>query len=494
MNQFFSLQTAIIFFLFIQGLSLHSESYNELFSLYLKNDLDAERLRLETEIARNNLKKFQLENLLKLSIAIGTSSRIAFDGTDTTMKFAPELSLSLPEWRNTEFSMSAPITIPLADPINNFDIQPDFTIKTDIYPFQKKICTTDLEKLTLQRTILTAERSLNEQLRKIETDFLTLLREVFQTKYDITSAQLDYSDAQRDLLKAKTEGYGENSLEYKRLQLNLKKKSREVREKERIYQTALNRLSKECGISIQVLPNDIPEPDLKPISNYLLERYKNYEEAVWAKKRGDMEREISKARFQLSGAAGYRYGATDGRTDLSKTHYLGTGLEMSYNGFSAEIGIDLPVDHPEKPELTFSFGWNPMEIFTNRINNKNIVFKENIDKIDIAKAIREYDIQYDDLFKEREDLIWLKNVYAEEELLYKEQAEEYQKRYNLGYINQADYERGQVEYQNALTQNILGRIDRMIFMSNLEILFLPEDSNQNSLQKVEKKSNKRSNK
>ena len=75
----------------------------------------------------------------------------------------------------------------------------------------------------------------------------------------------------------------------------------------------------------------------------------------------------------------------------------------------------------------------------------------------------------------KETLEWQRNTYKAEQEIYMQQAEEYEKRYNAGYISKSEYERGIIEYQSAVTQNLLGKIERLIFISETENLFLPEN-------------------
>ena len=64
-------------------------------------------------------------------------------------------------------------------------------------------------------------------------------------------------------------------------------------------------------------------------------------------------------------------------------------------------------------------------------------------------------------------------AYKTEEEIYLQQAQEYRKRYDAGYISKSEYDRGEIEYQSAVTQNLLGRIERLIFISETANLFLP---------------------
>jgi hypothetical protein len=43
-----------------------------------------------------------------------------------------------------------------------------------------------------------------------------------------------------------------------------------------------------------------------------------------------------------------------------------------------------------------------------------------------------------------------------------------------GTISKSEYERGMTEYQSAITQNLLGKIERLIFSCEISNIFLPE--------------------
>ena len=269
-------------------------SYDELFNGYLKNDLNTQKLQLELDSARHNLQLFYYQNLVDFSLK--TDGTLTFSEDEIALDFTPELSLKFPEWRNTSFSFQLPTNIALSGNDNDTSYIPDVYLyaQTDIFPFKKKITAKDVQLLSLKRTILEKERNIAQQILSIRIDFLSLLKEAFQAKYNIDEAQVDHNDAIRDLSLAKLQGYGENSLEYKRLNLAVSKKLRLINEQKRIYQQKLRHLATECGLEIDELPSDIPETELPDINSFILERYKDYENAVYTKRKNDLSRKASK--------------------------------------------------------------------------------------------------------------------------------------------------------------------------------------------------------
>lgn len=462
--------------------SINAVSYDELFQGYIKNDLDAQKLQLELDAARSNLQLFYYKDLVEFKLGI-PNGKFTFSKDEVSLDFTPELSLKFPEWRNTSFSFQFPTAIPIAAAADDSYV-PDVHIsaQTDIFPFKKKITAKDVERVSLKRTILEKERSVAQQISVVRTSFLSLLKEVFQAKYNVDEANVDHNDAIRDLRLAQLQGYGEDSLEFKRLNLAVSKKLRLINEKTREYQQKLQRLAAECAMEIDELPVDIPEAELPDIQSLTLRRYKEYESAVYAKYKNDLDRKVSKneKNFYLAGTVGYEAKTDNDKTDnnkyttSSKSHYIEPGLSASYNGFSAGVGVNIPITQNSPPELTFSMEWSPFTIAQTRLENKIMTLKEKGDSLDIAQTVKNFNTKFDELLLKKETLEWQRDTYEAEEELYMQQAQEYEKRYNAGYISESEYERGIIEYQSAVTQNLLGKIERLIFVSETAALFLPE--------------------
>ena len=215
------------------------------------------------------------------------------------------------------------------------------------------------------------------------------------------------------------------------------------------------------------------------INSFILERYKDYENAVYTKRKNDLSRKASKneKNFQLAGGVGYEAKTNNSKNNYttdSKSHYIEPGLNASYNGFSAGVGVNIPLTQNSRPELTFSMNWSPLTIAQTNIENKIMALEEKGEQLDITQIIKNYKIKFDELLLKKETLEWQRNTYKAEQEIYMQQAEEYEKRYNAGYISKSEYERGIIEYQSAVTQNLLGKIERLIFISETENLFLPE--------------------
>ncbi len=457
---------------------INAVSYDELLQSYMQHDLEAQKLQLELDAARSNLQLFYYQNLVDFTL--GTSGTFTFSKDEVSLDFTPELSLKFPEWRNTSFSFQFPTNIPLAASADDSYI-PDVHInaQTDIFPFKKKITAKDVQRVALKREILEKERSVEQQISVIRASFLSLLKEAFQAKYNVDEAHVDHNDAIRDLNLAKFQGYGENSLEFKRLNLAVSKKLRLISEQERVYQQKLQRLMTECAMEIDELPSDIPEAQLPDLESLTLQRYKDYESAVYAKYKNDLSRKVSKneKNFHLAGTVGYEAKTNNSLNDYttsSKSHYIGPGLSASYNGFSAGVGVNIPLTQSSRPELTFSVNWSPLTIAQTRLENKIMALEEKGDSLDIAQTAKDFKTKFDELLLKKETLEWQRDTYEAEEQIYMQQAQEYEKRYNAGYISESEYERGIIEYQSAITQNLLGKIERLIFVSETANLFLPE--------------------
>lgn len=457
---------------------VNAVSYNELLQGYMRNDLEAQKLQLELEAARSNLQLFYYNNLVKFTF--GTSGTFTFSNDEVTLDFTPELSLEFPEWRNTSFSFKFPTNIPLASSADDSYI-PDVSIeaKTDIFPFKKKITRNDVELVEKKREILQKERSVEQQILVIRAAFLSLLKEVFQAKYNVDEAYVDHSDAIRDLDLAKFQGYGENSLEFKRLNLAVSKKLRLINEQKRVYQQKLQHLATECAMEIDELPSDLPEAELPDIESLTLQRYKDYDNAVYTKYRNDLNRKLEKndKNFSLAGSVGYEAKTDDSSnknyTTSSKSHYIAPGITTSYNGFESGVGVNIPLTQDSSPELTFSVSWSPLTIVQTRLENKIRSLEEKGDSLDIAQIAKDFKVKFDELLLKKETLEWQRDTYESEEEVYMQQAEEYEKRHNIGYVSDSEYERAIIEYQSAVTQNLLGKIERLIFVCETANLFLP---------------------
>lgn len=457
---------------------INAVSYDELFNGYMQHDLEAQKLQLELDAARSNLQLFYYQNLVDFTL--GTSGKFTFSKDEVSLDFTPELSLKFPEWRNTSFSFQFPTNIPIAAAADNSYI-PDVHInaQTDIFPFKKRITAKDVQCVSLKREIVEKERSVEQQILVVRKSFLSLLKEVFQAKYNVDEANVDHNDAIRDLKLAKQQGYEENSLEFKRLTLAVSKKLRLINEQKQVYRQKLQRLAAECAVEIDELPSDIPEAELPDIHSLTLQRYRDYESAVYAKYKNDLSRKASKNEktFHLAGTVGYE-AKTDNTlnnyTTSSKSHHIGPGLSANYNGFSAGVGVNIPLTQSSRPELTFSIDWSPLTIAQTRLENKIMALEEKGDNLDIAQTVKDFKTTFDELLLRKETLEWQRDTYKAEEELYMQQAQEYEKRYSAGFISESEYERGIIEYQSAVTQNLLGKIERLIFVSETAELFLPK--------------------
>lgn len=457
---------------------VNAVSYDDLFQGYMQHDLEAQKLQLELDAARSNLQLFYYQNLVDFTF--GTSGTFTFSEDEVSLDFTPELSLKFPEWRNTSLSFKFPTNIPLAAAADDSYI-PDVSVnaQTDIFPFRKKVTAKDVQRVSLKREILEKERSVEQQILVIRTSFLSLLKEVFQAKYNVDEAYVDHNEAIRDLNLAKLQGYEESSLEFKRLNLAVSKKLRLINEQKRVYQQKLQRLATECAMEIDELPSDVPEAELPDVESLTLQRYKDYDNAVYTKYKNDLSRKASKneKNFRLAGAVGYEAktnNSLNNYTTSSKSHYIEPGVSASYNGFSAGVGVNIPLTQDSRPELTFSINWSPLTIAQTHLENKIMALEEKGDSLDIAQIAKDFKTKFDELLLKKETLEWQRDTYSAEEEIYMQQAQEYEKRYSAGYVSDSEYERAIIEYQSAVTQNLLGKIERLIFACETANLFLPK--------------------
>ena len=109
------------------------------------------------------------------------------------------------------------------------------------------------------------------------------LRDLFSKAQAVTQAEHNLIEKQIDFDTTKAKGYATSSAKYRTANLEVESAKRTVKEKERLYNSALAIFASKCSVKVNQLDLSfvIPEVELLSIRSFSKEDFESLEKAKW---------------------------------------------------------------------------------------------------------------------------------------------------------------------------------------------------------------------
>ncbi|MCQ2603842.1 MAG: hypothetical protein MJ215_02205 [Spirochaetia bacterium] len=447
-----------------------SSDFSYLLEKYLEADNDIAKLKLELEQARIDLEKYNIQNGLNFKAQTG-SSTLYRDGSETVIDMEPSVTVTVPDAHNTELQVKVPVIIGGS----REDAGVEATLSRDLLP-AKKTTVIEVQRLALERAVTMKERSYTSRCNEAEQEFLSKLRDLFSIRIDALNYMDDYNEANENFQLVRTQGYTSDQTEYQDKELLLRTASREYDEKMRLLDQGLKQLANDCDLpEIDGLPEEIPEVELLSINDFDIEKYKEYENSLWDIYYNSKERESTEPGFKLNGKVGYAYGDMGSNDYLrEKNHSVLTGVGMSWRSLSADVGLKIPVTDLDKTAISFAVTWTPNQSKLDKLDLQYDKLSLEKDQINIDDALDDYSDTCDEMITSYKDLEWKRTQYAEEEDLYYQLYQKYDRFYKSGVVTKLKYDESRTHWETSKITNLALRLDRLIYNKKLINLFIEE--------------------
>jgi hypothetical protein len=451
--------------------------YSLLLEAYLANDDEARKLELELEQAALELERYARDQGLSLTLSSGETTFV-FSGGGSSVSSEPGLTLSSSKWRDTSFSLTAPVRGNGEGGIDSYGF--DAEARTGIVSGKGAAFRASL--LEKERKFLEARRNAAARRLTAEGEFCAVIKELLAARAAVFEAQREVLTARYDLEGKRAGGYGSSSVILRSAELKLRSRERALAEAERNLAGKLNRFAESCGLREAEIPAAIPEETLLRITSVDPARYTELEAAHSVYSINNLARKSQNYPFTLDGRAGYSWrnsdtapGAASGTaTAVSGGSRISAGADLTAGGVSLGVGVSAPLEKPGDPVLTLSLQWKLNGFKLLKIDRRLADIQAARERENIAAAERKFRDIVSEYERKFADIEWQIEVYTEEAELFRLNAEEQKIWFDRGIIREIDYIDARTEYLSALNRLLEARIDRRLYNIEVEKLFVKD--------------------
>ena len=442
--------------------------FSTLLENYKKNNRDYQILELQLQQATNSYKETLIESGINLSFSSGRMGA-EFADSSTKINLSPEVNVSSSKLNNTSLSMNLPLDFDISKEGEfSSEIQgASLMLSTDIFSDISKQKKITLEKAN--RKVIESQRSLKKGEIKIYSSFLQELRSLYSSALAVTQAENSLIEKQLDFDTIKAKGYATSSAKYRTANLEVESAKRTVKEKERLYNSALAIFASKCSVKVNQLDLSfvIPEVELLSIRSFSKEDFESLEKAKWNYHINSETRKLN-TDFSLSAQAGYGFSIQDD----SYLDSAQAGLTMKMKGLSVSATTAIPINQNSNPSISLGIGWNPSTSKLDNLSYQNNEIQDKIEKLEIQDAEENF---FDTVLKMNEtynNLEWETAQNLEQFNLYQELENDMKNWYSKGIISESEYRQSKINLENAKVKLAITKIDRIIYNNDLSMLFV----------------------
>lgn len=484
MNKYFCLKMKFILTLFLIGIVFSSaisaqKSKTErmdvatLFSGYLANDLEMQRLVAEVEKQKLAEKITGINNGFDISISSGTVTLKT--GGSTSVEFKPSVTVEIPKYSNLKASVSSDIKVGNAQNSNSV-ANTRISLGVDIISSVRD--NANIVQLKAERNVLEVKRSLQNSALNAEREFYKALQSLYSTGYSLVSAEKELYDHKLKLEQLQAQGYTSSSSQYRLAQTDVLSDERTVRILQRELESETAVFAAKCGITytgttaLDFLPDDISYVDLIDVLSFGESQYAKTESAEWTHYINSLTRKADK-NFSLGVNGGYTFNNANTKTDTADV-----GATATFQGLSVSAGMSIPtipVTGTFSPAYNFSVSVSPNTFRTRSLVQQQYEYTEEQELIAIKQAAINY--RTDVLARQRkhEDITWNKTSIKETYDLYATIEADTAKWFKAGIVTESEYNNSKVNTERYRIQMISNAIDSIIYNDETKLLFCRDD-------------------
>lgn len=438
-----------------------------LFSGYLKNDLETQRLIAELEKQKLSEKITSINNGFDISLSTGTITLKT--GSKTNVEFKPNASVSVPKLSNLKASVSTDIK---AGNDNNSVSDTRINLGIDIISNVRE--NTNIAELRAGRVVLEATRAVQNRALNAERDFYKSLQSLYTTGYLLVSAEKELYDHELKLEQLQAQGYSSSSSQYRTAQMDVLSDKHTVRVVGRELESETAVFASRCGIeytgtnALEFLPDDITYVEPIDVLSFDKSQYTQIENAEWSHRINSLVRKADK-NFSLGVNGGYTFNNANTKSDTADV-----GATATFQGLSVSAGMNIPtfpVSDTFSPSYTFSLSVSPNTFRVRSLTQQQYTFTEEQELIAIRQAEINYNTAVMAQQRAKEDIEWNKETIKETYDLYSSVAADTEKWFKSGIVSESEYRTSQINKERYRIQMIENAIESIIYNDETKLLF-----------------------
>ena len=449
-----------------------AEKVEDLLAGYLKNSRDLKSLVGKTQ--KTILESQLTEISYGFSFELSTGTITFTTGDESSVQFTPRAQLSLPQLNNLSLAASSRLLFDsndATDSVSNTSI----TLSADILSNNTK--KRNLALLKSERTVLTAKRSLQNGFVTAEKNFYTDLKNLYNLKSQLLSAEQDVYESQLSFEQVRVQGYSTSSTKYRTAQLKVTSSKNTAESKKLDFEREVKIFANKCGVEYNYtdpsdfLPTTIPSVEALDVKSFDAETFSKLESAKWNQYINGLDRSADSA-FTLKANAGmtFNYNSQD-------YHTVDVGTDFTWNntGLKLSAGANIPVGtDSHTPVLTMGLSIDPNGFRKANINNQIKEIDVQQEELDIQNAEEEYEAAIISQESSLKNLLWEKQSAAESYDMYRKLASDMQGYYRQGIITESEYKKNLSSRDSYEIKVLVNALDLIIYNDNTRLLFCPE--------------------
>lgn len=458
------------------------EKYAKVSSLlkgFLAEDLELKKNVLEAQNKRLELDAVKISGGISVSLATGN---VTFSTQDNSFDVSPSLSVSIPQFQNAALQIDFPLEVE-----NSQTAMQDGTVS-----LSADLISSASKKRKIE--LLEAERELSESLQNVkkravsaEIEFYENLKTLLEKNVSIHEKKGELYDDSLDLKVLETQGYSKNSAKYRQAELKVAGDKNEIHEAEREFVRKTALFAFKCGAGNQpdsyedaaaFLPDAVPSVELVKISDFDKNSYTKIESALWQNSIGNLKRDAD-SDFSLNAAAQYKLNSKKSDCDD-----VGGKLNFGWNGLTLSAGVFAPTNNSlfgnlkpsgtplsSSPYIEFSAAVNPSEFRLSAIEKSQKKIQKDQEEIDIKIAEDEYDSTVLEKIGVFNDILWEKEVSAQELELYTQLEKDMKNWLSQGIVTESDAEDSKTKKEQAELNVMINSLEHIIYNNEIKLLF-----------------------
>lgn len=457
----------LLFTSVLSGLSLISTE--TLLSDYLKRDIELNKasLNFQKKIIENQIEEYQ--NGFSINIATGT---IRFDNLASDkqkISFSPTINAKFPEAANLTLGVKGDFAFEAAD-----FLAEDISFSASLDLISSSSTERQIRKAEAERSLLQAQRSLREKALETEKKFYTELIALINKIDSIIKKQNDLYDQKIELEKIKLEGYSQNSVTYRRIDIALSSLLHEIESEEHSLIYDYKVFYKKCGQDLTIekntelsslIPTDITRVSLKNIEDFDRKKFKELDNAHWNKKINELKRK-AQMNYYLDASGGYTINNKNTSSDS-----LDIGLKGAYSGIEIGLGTNFPISKGKSPSFTISASFDPLSFKTEKLEEKIELISEKEEEMDLSNARISFGSTLVEKKTAAENLEWEEDSILQNLQICISQEENLYNWYKEGVITESEYLSAKNNVQSYFVKLLDNYLSRIIYNNEVSQLF-----------------------
>ncbi len=438
-------------------------TYGELLEYRLQNDNEYTYLQIEAQTAENELLKVKTDSAIDVSLNTGDivlSFGQGAGGTGISMN--PDLKIRFPSLNNTGISFSAPWAASQA----GTEAGAGIAVSTDLYSQNRRKHRLELAKAEFEAE--KARRKYRAGRQIIEKKLLQDIQALYKEYTALLDKAMEEAQARIKYNQIKVQGYSEDSAKLRSSQLSLLSAEREHRQAAFSFSVTYRRFLESCGITderdgsaefMQTLSASVPERNLLTLDGLSADTYIQVADAEETYRLRTEERRIAASPLALSARTGYSFS----RKDDSTPQHIQGGLTAEFPGGTASALVTVPVVGSDATTLKFGLTFKPFAAKNRRIDRETGSLQDTAERLKVSDLKKRFETDFSTMQLAREQLIWQRQISAEELSVYRQNAADHELWFKKGFASESERDQAELEYRKAAVRAVNANLSILLF-------------------------------